>query len=86
MEMSLDYFKFHRVHISCYRCFKWGENYLAIILLLGRNMSETYNFSTPFICMICVPSEPVLLSYFDFGSVTHRKEDVAEQCMYSLLG
>lgn len=46
-------------------------------------MFETNNLTTPF---ICVPSEPKLGGYFDFCSITHRQENVAEQHMYSLLG
>lgn len=71
MEMSLDCFKFHGMHICCYWCLKWGENYLAAFLFLWRQMFETNNLTPPF---ISAPSEPKLGGYFDFCSVAHSRK------------
>lgn len=40
---------------------------------------ETNNLTTPFICVL---SESKVGGYFDFCSITHRQENVAEQSMY----
>lgn len=71
------------MHVCCYWCLKWGENYLAMFLFLWRQMLGTNNLNPPF---VCVPSEPKLSGYSDFCSVVHSQEDGTEQCMYSLLG